>query len=243
MALALVGPGATPDTRRNASRRRGIPRRAGDRDLPSPHPANPSPSGCDLKLRSPLGLAAAATAMVVTFAAPQASAAACQSAGSPSARALAMDDPQVSGRLLANTGVWLSLIKEKGLAAEIGRATRDCERSAFQTSRGRYVLRGETGDYVVLRLAVPSARSAPVAYLIPILDLTATLTAGPAKPTPVAAYALTTSEKDTQTVWRFYDAVPEDAVLGADMAAAVSGGLRPLLTVEGTQIRIILPAS
>jgi hypothetical protein len=55
--------------------------------------------------------------------------------------------------------------------------------------------------------------------------------------------ALTTWEKDTQTAWRFYDAVPEDAVLGADMAVAISRRVRPLLKVEGMQIRLILPAS
>jgi hypothetical protein len=186
---------------------------------------------------------AALTAVLILGGAAPALAASCTTAGTASAKAIPMGDPKASGELLANTGLWLVLAKEKSFAPELARLKDSCERTRFGTSRGTYVLRGDNGDYAILRLAAPETKGAPELSIVPIVNLTAALKAGAKGPAPIAAYGLVSAVKDVHTVWRLYDAVPDDALLTADMTAAVAETIRPLLVIEGKNIRIIVPES
>ena len=58
----------------------------------------------------------------------------------------------------------------------------------------------------------------------------------------VNRYALTTALNDVMVLWRVYDAIPDDARLKADMAAALSGAVEPVMRfdMKGGRVQMLV---
>lgn len=178
------------------------------------------------------------------LAAPAFAAEPCLTKGVETARAVPLDPAHPSDLLVSIPTV----IKLHGLtSASLAAFPPSCGRGGFTAGGRAYVLTGENGDPNAPRRAAASDPKAPVAFLAEVFDLGAAL-AAPAGPggEPRATetrYVLATALNDVMVVWRAYDAVPDDARLKADMAAALSGRATPVMRfdMKGGSVQVLTP--
>ena len=174
-----------------------------------------------------------AAILALLSAAPALAAEPCRTPGSPRAAEVALDPAHPSG-LLASIPVVIKLhgLTSAGLAA----FPAACERGRFMVGKRAYALTGEDGDPNVPRRAAAPDTGAPMAVLAEAFDLGPALDAPPqpgAEPRGVAdRYVLATALNDVMVVWKAYDAIPDDARLKADMAAALSGAAEPVMRFD-----------
>lgn len=180
-------------------------------------------------------------AVAATLATPAPAASACPTQGDPQAAALAMEDPAVAARLLAPLSLWTKLTVSKGLDAGLEAQAKACERARFETASGVYVLRGDEDASALPRVATPARGRGVVAYLTPIPDLHAAMTAGRRGPAPALGYALLTKSGEAYTAWRIYNGLPEDRLLVADITDVIAGRIAARLRVSGDQVQIMVP--
>lgn len=131
----------------------------------------------------------------------------------------------------------------KGFAPDPKEPLVQCERARFDTRRGAYLLQGDKDGGSLPRIATPDRRGGVIAYLTPVPDFKTAMTEGRDVTEARLGYALQTTDGKIHTTWRIYDGVPSDSVLATDMAGALDGRLRPLMQVQGRQVRIIVPKS
>lgn len=144
-------------------------------------------------------------------------------------------DDAVVRRVSAREQKGMSLIMSMAMLPKIEKLSYEtflsggssCERGRFEISGMPYDFIGENEDKGAPRRALSAQKGAPVAALIPVVDLLAALTSPAGNHTaPNAGYLLITVTKEMVTGWRLYSAIPADAVLQADMEAALAGRLR-----------------
>jgi hypothetical protein len=168
----------------------------------------------------------------------------CRSQGAAGAAEVPLDPAHPSGLLVSIPVV----IKLHGLtSASLAAFPTACGRGDFAVGRRTYALTGEDADPQVPRRASARDKGAPVAVLAQVFDLEPALAAKPdpsAEPKAVQdRYVLATAFNDIMVVWRAYDAIPEDARLKADMAAALSGAAAPVMRfdMKGGSVQILTP--
>lgn len=79
------------------------------------------------------------------------------------------------------------------------------------------------------RKAVPTAKGAPVALVLPVVDIMKAITASKeGKSAQVEGYLLGTITKGDFTAWRFYTGMPDPSILKHDMADVLAGRGSPI---------------
>ena len=82
------------------------------------------------------------------------------------------------------------------------------------------------------RKAIPAKKGAPIALILPVVDLLKAFMAPhpPGKPAEaqVEGYLLATVAKDGVTGWIYYTGMPDAAILKHDMAEVLTGNGRPI---------------
>ena len=184
-----------------------------------------------------------AAALIAT---PAFAAAPCRTQGSTSAAVVAAD-PANPSALLSSIPV---VVKLHGLTgASLAAFPQSCDRGAFTVGARTYTLTGENADPNVPRRAASADKTAPLAVLAEVFDLEPALAAAPqpgGEPRGVQnRYALATTLNDVMVVWRVYDAVPDDARLKADIAAAMTRKMPPIMRFDmkgGGPVQFLIPS-
>jgi hypothetical protein len=183
-------------------------------------------------------------ATLLLSATPALAAEACRTQGVAKAGDIVLD-PAHPTSLLSSIPV---VIKLHGLtSASLADFPAGCDRGGFTGGKRAYVLTGENADPNVPRRAMARDKNAPVAVLASVFDLEASLAAPPqpgAEPRAVQdRFVLATALNDIMVVWRAYDAIPDDARLKADMAAALAGTAVPVMRfdMKGGSVQILAP--
>lgn len=159
--------------------------------------------------------------------------------GSAEAKAIELRDA-AGPPLVAALSLWTSLLVKQDLPGQLKRVAKGCERGDVQAGDKAYALRGDSNEGIVARVAATTSKKGPVGYLTPVPDLVAAMTAGHTGPPPILGFALVILDGDVHTTWRLYDAIPADAVLRTDFAAALAGQGKPLMRWRGGKIEIIV---
>jgi hypothetical protein len=182
-------------------------------------------------------------AALIASAAP-ALAAECQSRGAALVGDIALD-PAHPSSLLSSIPV---VVKLHGLTSQaLADFPAACDRGGFAVGKRAYVLTGENAEPNAPRRATAHDKGAPVAALVSVFDLEPSLAAAPqpgAEPRAVQdRFVLATALNDIMVVWRAYDAIPDDARLKADMAAALAGTAVPVMRfdMKGGSVQILAP--
>lgn len=167
-------------------------------------------------------------------------AAACTTSGDPAAIVLPIDEPGVGAPLLVNLGVWLGVVSKRGLNAKLSQMREGCERLRFEARGSVWVLRGESGETEIQRLAAPVSKGRVMAYVMAVPDIAAAISQNPPAPAPISGYALMTADGGRHTAWRVYDRAPADEVLGRDMAEALAGRMSPRMHWRDGKAEIVV---
>jgi hypothetical protein len=189
-------------------------------------------------------LAGLLSAIVSAAAADPSAQPACHGAGFPAAKELAFDphDETISEGL--NIALQMGLTPATFPADDIAKIAKPCRRLDFEAAGLTYSLYG-TDDALPYRWASTPTRPGEVAYTAampgpgPALDwylkngrnsTSAQFSTG-----TETLVVLAITAGDTREIFRFYDKTPADAVLAADMCAALSGELPVVATLtEGS---------
>jgi len=119
---------------------------------------------------------------------------------------------------------------------------KGCSLGLLATTGPTYELWGNDKDGRQ-RKAIPTSRGAPVAMIIPIVDLLKQLSAkDPKKSGAIDGFLLATVSEDSLTGWRYFTGMPDPATLKREMSEALAGRGRPIFrsAASGT-MNIILP--
>lgn len=169
----------------------------------------------------------------------------CATPGQDTAAVLPIDDGKEFSPIILDLTVWLGMLEEQGFRQTLKRDSEACERGAFEAASTRYIFQGEDTSVLTPRMAKSKRRGQPSAHLIPIPGFAGALESrarGQIEPAVVSAYALITVT-DGYTLWRIYNAIPDDGRLMADMGAALDGRLQPRLRWRNNTMEIIAPPS
>ncbi|MBU3077616.1 hypothetical protein [Sphingomonas quercus] len=104
----------------------------------------------------------------------------------------------------------------------------ECDLGPLAAGDARYELWGEDKPSRERR-AIPKAKGAPIALVIPVTDIIKAIEASRAgKPGTVEGYLLATITASDLTGWRFYTGMPSPETLRHDMAEVLAGGASPI---------------
>ena len=187
---------------------------------------------------------ALAATLCATAAWAQDAAPACTTQGSPAAAETPLDPAHPSGLLMSIPIV----TKLHGLtSATLAAYPANCDRGRFQVGRRTYALTGENADPNVPRRAAAGDRGAPIVFLAEAFDMGPSLAAPPeggGEPRAVTdRWVLASALNDVMVVWRAYDAIPDDARLKTDMAAALAPDATPVMrfAMKGGAVQVLTP--
>ena len=119
-----------------------------------------------------------------------------------------------------------------------------CDLGQLATGNSTYELWGDDSGGRE-RKAIPSQKGAPVALVLPIVDLMKQLTTqGKGKQAQVEGYLLATISKGDLTGWRYYTGMPDPGTLKHDMAESLAGNGNPIFraSADGT-VKLFVPKS
>lgn len=163
-------------------------------------------------------------------------AAKCMTEGDASAAVIDTTKPDTMAGVVVDLSVYLMALQNRQFNRDlIAAAESGCQRVVFEALGTRFVLKQENGQ-TPQRAAISVDPTQPLSYLIVVPDFAVSMGGDPEAK---HGYALMTfGPAGDHVAWRVYNAIPTDAVLSRDVADALEGRLRRIMSWKDGRVTI-----